>query len=115
MKKLSPDYVSTLNPHNRQSYEKKVSLCFNIDPYELSFEDCDNDWDIFPRISHGNIYHYFVYSTNSLNNVQMNAFKSLESHNYFTSGWVNPLIHHKALPEMKHLLLGEVCLFHVYL
>lgn len=56
----------------------------------MNIEDCADYWDQFPNISHGDIYHCLVHSTNSVTNVQMKAYKSLESHNYFTSGWVNP-------------------------
>lgn len=115
MKQLSADYLNSLNCHNRISYGKKVKLCFDIDPYEANMEEFDQDWDLFPNVSHGDIYHYLVHATNAVTNVQMKAYKSLQSHNYFTSGWVNPHIYHKVLKDKKHLLLGEVCLLHIYL
>ena len=90
------------------SYEKKIQLCFNIDPYELKYDECDNDWNCFPNIAHGDIINYLVFSTNAVTFEEMKAYKSLEAHNYFTSGWVNPTIHHKVLQQKKHLLLGEV-------
>ncbi|KAH7982824.1 hypothetical protein HPB52_007351 [Rhipicephalus sanguineus] len=42
----------------------------------------------FPEVSHGDIVNYFVYSTNLVTLGEIKAYKPMESHNYFTSGWV---------------------------
>lgn len=96
------------------SYEKKLEVCFHIDPYEINYDECDKDWSSFPNIAHGDILNYLVFSTNAVTFKEMKSYKSLEAHNYFTSGFVNPIIYHKAWQQNKHLILGEVECFIFY-
>ena len=65
------------------------------------------DVSAFPEVSHGDIVNYLVFSSSFATLEEIKAYKSLESHNYFTSGWVKTLSA-KRLQGEKVLLLGEV-------
>nr|XP_054925859.1 uncharacterized protein LOC129384434 [Dermacentor andersoni] len=64
-------------------------MCDGIDPYELCIgEDAAPNIDLLPAMTHGDIVNYLVLSTSHVTLQQMKAYKSLNSHNYFTGGWV---------------------------
>ncbi|KAH7932497.1 hypothetical protein HPB52_024492 [Rhipicephalus sanguineus] len=64
-------------------------MCDGIDPYELRIgKDAALDVDLLPAVTHGDIVNYLVLSTSHITLQQMKAYKSLDGHNYFTSGWV---------------------------
>ncbi|XP_077521348.1 uncharacterized protein LOC144132437 [Amblyomma americanum] len=86
----------------------KLKLCDDIDPYTLRpGVDTSADVSGFPEISHGDIVTYLVFSANFVTLENMKAYKALESHNYFTSGWVKHLSA-KEFQDGKVVLLGEV-------
>lgn len=58
-------------------------------------------------MSHGDIVTYLVFSANFVTLEQMKAYKALESHNDFSSGWVKHLSA-KQLHDNKIVVLGEV-------
>lgn len=113
-------YFSQLIGSARVRYKEKIELCENVDPYTLRLgTDTSADASLLPSVAHGDIVTYLVFSTSFVTLDQMKAYKALESHNYFTSGWVKSLSA-KRLGEDKVLLLGEVsaeifCYFHVSL
>ncbi|XP_070384023.1 uncharacterized protein [Dermacentor albipictus] len=101
-------YYAGLIGSARERYQEKVKLCDDVDPYTLRpGADTTMDVNAFPEVSHGDIVNYLVFSSNFTTLEEMKAYKSLESHNYFTSGWVKTLSA-KRLQGEKVLLLGEV-------
>ncbi|KAH6940183.1 hypothetical protein HPB50_026305 [Hyalomma asiaticum] len=80
---LDPTYYSDLTGPERLRYAEKVEMCDRIDPFTLR-PGTDTSSDVN----------------------EMKAFKSIEAHNYFTSGWVKGLSA-KQLQDDKVLLLGE--------
>ncbi|XP_037526471.1 uncharacterized protein LOC119403622 [Rhipicephalus sanguineus] len=101
-------YFSHLIGSARVRYKEKIELCENVDPYTLRLgTDTSADASLLPSVAHGDIVTYLVFSTSFVTLDQMKAYKALESHNYFTSGWVKSLSA-KRLGEDKVLLLGEV-------
>ncbi|KAG0428508.1 hypothetical protein HPB47_024511 [Ixodes persulcatus] len=86
---LCGGYFAELVGPTRARYVKKLELCDGEDPYELCVGvDTTADAGVFPNITHGDIVNYLVFSVSYATLQEMKAFKSLESHNYFTSGWV---------------------------
>lgn len=105
---LNAGYYSELIGSIRLRYEDKLKLCDDIDPYTLRpGVDTSADVSGFPEISHGDIVTYLVFSANFVTLENMKAYKALESHNYFTSGWVKHLSA-KEFQDGKVVLLGEV-------
>ncbi|XP_049275785.1 heparan sulfate glucosamine 3-O-sulfotransferase 1 [Rhipicephalus sanguineus] len=63
-------------------------MCDGIDPYELRIgKDAASDVNLLPAVTHGDIVNYLVLSTSHVMLQQMKAYKSLDGHNYFASGW----------------------------
>lgn len=102
------NYANSLDECNRPIYKSKIDYCAGIDPYEISYDTCETDWNLFPNIQHGDIVNYLVFSTSSATLQQMKAYKSMEAHNFFTSGFVKQEIYLKAVDTERVLLLGEV-------
>ncbi|KAH6948882.1 hypothetical protein HPB50_026690 [Hyalomma asiaticum] len=83
-------------------------MCDGVDPYTLRHgTDTTSSISAFPKVSRGNIVNYLVFSTKFVTLDEMNAFNSLELHNYFTGGWVKSLSA-KELCDHKVILLAEL-------
>ncbi|XP_049513405.1 uncharacterized protein LOC125940835 [Dermacentor silvarum] len=107
-KPFNTAYYAQLIGSARARYEEKVRMCDGVDPYTLRpGTDTTTDINALPEVTHGDIVNYLVYSSSFVTLQEMKAFKSLEAHNYFTSGWVKSLSS-KRLQQGKVLLLGEV-------
>lgn len=107
-KPFNTAYYAQLIGSARARYEEKVRMCDGVDPYTLRpGTDTTTDVNALPEVTHGDIVNYLVYSSSFVTLQEMKAFKSLEAHNYFTSGWVKSLST-KRLQQGKVLLLGEV-------
>lgn len=62
---------------------------------------------VLPQAQFTDTKDYLVHSTSFLTREQLKAFKSLEAHNYLTSGWVlEPL--GKVLPDDGIVVVGKV-------
>ena len=82
----------------------------NIDPYLIQKNGINSNPEFWPTISHGDIVHYLVFSNNPLYTMeQMRAYKGLESHNQFTSGWVRDV--GVAMVQGKYVIRGRVSIF----
>ncbi|KAG0433259.1 hypothetical protein HPB47_020110 [Ixodes persulcatus] len=82
-------------------------MCNGVDPHTLGIgADPTPDADVQPATTHMDIINYLVLSTNYVSLQQMKAFKTLDAHNYFTSGWVKSL---KAmrLPSKRIVMLSK--------
>lgn len=63
--------------------------------------DSAPDADLLPETTHVDIMNYLVLSTSYVSCQQMKAYKSLEAHNYFTSGWVKRYCHEGAIEACR--------------
>lgn len=80
-------YVDTLSSGDKLRYASKSTACGG-DPYAMNRSDFSEDESLWPRIGLVEINEYLVLSTSYLTKKQMKAHRSLEAHNYVTSGWV---------------------------
>ena len=48
----------------------------------------DDNKDLFPNITSPDIVNYLVFRPSAITHDQLKAYKSLESYNFFMSGWV---------------------------
>ena len=81
-------YFAEIPANAKARYVEKIALCDGVDPYASStkYEDDISKW---PAVSYPDIVNYLVLSTSFATGKQMKAYKSLESYNYFVSGWVD--------------------------
>lgn len=88
-------------------YIQKISF-FAFDPYTeiVSFNDSDKE---LPPISLIDIYNYFVLKTSAYTSKQLKAYKSLESYNFFISGWITKVEAVKF--QQSTVVRGEVSIF----
>nr|XP_054928796.1 uncharacterized protein LOC129385755 [Dermacentor andersoni] len=105
---LCPSYSEELVGPTRARYRAKIEMCDGIDPYELCIgKDATPNVDLLPTVTHADIVNYLVLSTSHVTLQQMKAYKSLEGHNYFTSGWVKSIAA-KQLASERVIVLSEV-------
>ncbi|KAL3873272.1 hypothetical protein ACJMK2_036408 [Sinanodonta woodiana] len=79
-----PRYVDTLAPNSKARYIDKIRLIDNKDPYQIAKAKWSTDVNKCPDIS-----------------ISVYSYQSLESYNYFVSGWVK---------EMSNLIINSKCL-----
>ncbi|KAG0435008.1 hypothetical protein HPB47_018736 [Ixodes persulcatus] len=102
-----PSSFEELVGPTRARYESKVKICDGVDPYTLRVgADTFPHADLLPAMTHVYIINYLVLSTNYVSLQQMKAFKALDAHNYFTSGWVKSLTARR-LPSKCVVVLSE--------
>ncbi|XP_049267436.1 uncharacterized protein LOC125756588 [Rhipicephalus sanguineus] len=107
-KEFCPSYFAELVGPTRARYEAKVSMCDGVDPYTLcAGTDTTTDVEVLPVTTHADIVNYLVLSTNHVSLTEMKAYKSLEAHNYFTSGRVSGVTAMR-LPSKRVIVLSEV-------
>ncbi|XP_077485408.1 uncharacterized protein LOC144095608 [Amblyomma americanum] len=101
-------YFYELVGRTRARYESKVEMCGGLDPYTLRVgTDSAPDAGLLPSTTHNDIISYLVLSTSYLSHQQMKAYKSLEAHNYFTSGRVKTVTAMR-VPSKRVVVLSEV-------
>ncbi|CAN7999705.1 unnamed protein product, partial [Ixodes pacificus] len=100
-------YGADLSGPEKARYLVKVRRCDGVDPLDLTQEELVLNASLFPRVQFTDIKDYLVNSTSFLTRDQLKAYKSLEAHNYLTSGWVQePLV--KVLPDGNIVVVGKV-------
>lgn len=103
-------YFDELIGAARARYEVKVQMCDNVDPYRLSIgSDATKDADLLPSTTYADILNYIVLTANFVTHEEMKAYKSLDAHNFFTSGWVKGIAV-KQLPSKRVIVPSEVSL-----
>ena len=80
-----PKYRETLALERRKSYDEKLKLIENIDPYNVSNFLFSDSMELWPEIEFPNIANYLIFSTSSYTKEQLKAYKSLDAYNYFAS------------------------------
>ncbi|KAH7936866.1 hypothetical protein HPB49_005888 [Dermacentor silvarum] len=93
-------YARGLDKRERLRYEEKVRLCGGVDPLELKDAELQRVVGLLPRVDFTDIKGYLVHGTSFVSREQLKLYKSMEGHNYLTSGWVQQ-------PFDKLLLLSE--------
>lgn len=100
-------YGADLSGPEKARYVVKVRRCDGVDPLDLTQDELVLNANLFPRVQFTDIKDYLVHSTSFLTRDQLKAYKSLEAHNYLTSGWVQePLV--KVLPDGNIVVVGKV-------
>ncbi|XP_049511551.1 uncharacterized protein LOC125939978 [Dermacentor silvarum] len=103
-----PSYMDELVGPTRARYKEKVGMCDGVDPYQLHVGvDTCSDPEVLLATTYVDIINYLVLSTSYVTLNEMKAYKSLEAHNYFTSGWVRNVAA-KRLSSGLIIVLGEV-------
>ncbi|KAH7935896.1 hypothetical protein HPB52_014724 [Rhipicephalus sanguineus] len=92
---------SRLSDPERRRYHIKVAKCGSDDPLALSDDQFTNDVGCYPSVDRADINDYLVHGTSFVTREQLKSYKSLEAHNYVTSGLVEP-------PRVKTLRDGNI-------
>lgn len=58
------------------------------DPFALLPTDFVSDCKLWPRVEMTDIQDYLILKTSFVTRKQLKAYKSMDAHNYLTSGWV---------------------------
>ncbi|XP_049519692.1 uncharacterized protein LOC125944013 [Dermacentor silvarum] len=81
-------YAHDLRGPEKRRYEEKVHLCSGVDPYDYDGDEAVCDVNLLPRVEFTDIKDYLVHGTSFVTREDLKAYKSMEAHNYVTSGWV---------------------------
>lgn len=81
-------YALELDAAAKKRYEHKVSLCGGVDPYLLADDDLKFEECMIPKVEGCDVKDYLVHATSFVTHEQLKAHKSMEAHNYLTSGFV---------------------------
>nr|XP_054923052.1 uncharacterized protein LOC126524139 [Dermacentor andersoni] len=84
------DYAKSLPDPERSRYIIKIAKCGGDDPLALSDDHFTNDVAFYPSVDRADIRDYLVHGTSFVTRDQLKSYKSLEAHNYVTSGLVEP-------------------------
>ena len=79
-----------------KSYDEKLKLIENIDPYNVSNFLFADSMELWPEIEFPGIANYLLFSTSSYTEEQLKAYKSLDAYEYFVAGWVRCIYRRKA-------------------
>ncbi|XP_075550050.1 uncharacterized protein LOC142583458 isoform X1 [Dermacentor variabilis] len=89
-------------------HDTKTKLCDGVDPYTPRVgADATADVELLPATTEVDIINYLVLSTSYVTLQQMKVYKSLDAHDYFTSGWVRNIAAMRLQSE-RVIVLGEV-------
>ncbi|KAH7932775.1 hypothetical protein HPB49_002426 [Dermacentor silvarum] len=80
-------YACGLYKPERLCYEEKVRLCDGVDPLELKDTELQRVVGLLPCVDFTDIKDYLVHGS-VVSHEQLKLYKSMEGHNYLTSGWV---------------------------
>ncbi|XP_064487680.1 uncharacterized protein LOC135399876 [Ornithodoros turicata] len=83
----SANYLSSLSDADRARYEQKIAQC-GVDPFSIDAKNCTSNVDLWPQIDMCDILDFLVLRTSFITRKQLKSYKSLEGHNFVTSGWV---------------------------
>lgn len=104
---LFSDYYKSLEANVQARYRQKISKCENIDPYVLKKKDFSYEMKDLPCVTEVDISNYLVAQTSFYTRKQFKNHKSMEAHNFFTSGWVHDL-GVKVIKDNLRLIFGRV-------
>ena len=101
------DYKDTLDPVCRSRYIEKMKLSCNVDPYHVESSVWCKNVKFWPDIAYPDIVNYLINAQTPYSLEDLKSYKSLESYNYFISGWVSDIGSVK-LPSNNSLVMGKV-------
>ena len=83
------DYYQLLNDKEKADYKEKYRFINFIDPYLIKKNDFTSDCDMWPPLNNLDIVNHLVFSPSLHCSMdEMRAYKGLEAHNQFVSGFV---------------------------
>ena len=88
---LQTKYRDSLDSTSLKRYLSKIKIIQSVDPYDLQDNLFDTDFENWPDFGFPDIYIYLVQSKSSYTSEQLKAYKSLQSYNYYVSGFVSSL------------------------
>ncbi|RDD42711.1 hypothetical protein TrispH2_006575 [Trichoplax sp. H2] len=87
------NYVDSLNPSSLARYIEKTKLIDGADPYRIMKDQWSTDDKDLPDITYPDIVNYLVTTESSYTLEDLKDYRSLQSYNYFVSGWVSDVMH----------------------
>ena len=99
-----PKYRETLALEERKSYDERLKLFENIDPYNVSNFLFSDSMELWPEIEFPGIANYLLFSTSGYTKEQLKAYNSLDAYEYFVAGWVRCIFVGKATDNIKILI-----------
>lgn len=106
MAALLPGYRDSLSTESRKRYSDKIKLADGIDPYAVKKNEWQDDVDLWPGISHVRVCMYLILTPSPYSEKDMLNYKSLDSYQNFTKGWVRQVLV-KAIGN-KQIVIGKV-------
>ncbi|XP_076090454.1 uncharacterized protein LOC143062652 isoform X1 [Mytilus galloprovincialis] len=106
---MSYNYQESLNGEALSRYQCKLDLisCKEC-PYKLPAGVWQNNPCKWPDVQWGDVYSYLIDSPGVYTRESMKAFKSLEAHNFFISGWVQTVFHYLTEKGAPFILKADV-------
>lgn len=103
-------YGDDLPEPAKSRYAKKVLLCGGTDPLLFGENETSREADNYPNVDVTDISDYLVHGTSFVSRAQFKAYKSLEAHNFLTSGWVEePRL--KFVNDDNVVVITKVCVY----
>lgn len=100
-------YAQSLRGPEALRYAEKVGRCEDVDPLALADDELSSDTDLWPRVDFADVRDYLVNGTSFATREQFKAIKSMEAHNFLTSGWVQQP-RSKVLGDRNVVIVGKV-------
>ena len=108
MAALLPGYFQKLESGaSKARYREKIELAGGFDPYEISKGDWCDDVDLWPAITHVHACMYLILTPSPYTDKDMLNYKSLDSYQNFTKGWVKQVLV-KDAGSSKRIIIGKV-------
>ena len=86
---LLPGYSKTLvSEDSKRRYREKLKIINEINPYELSKKEWQDDVNLWPAITQVHICMYLILTPSPYSDKDMLNYKSLDSYQNFVKGWV---------------------------
>ena len=107
MASFLPGYAAGIADEGcRSRYTNKLTAIQNLDPYEISKEEYEDNVDIWPATTYIHVGMYLVFTSSPYTGEDLLNYKSMECYQRFTSGWVRE-IRVKAI-EDKRVVIAKV-------
>jgi len=104
---FNADYVKTLQGQDLIRYKTLLTLCNDVDPYELVWKDCKVSEDLIPSINLVHIINYLFNITRTVSMERMANYASTEAYRFLVDGWVQDVRFHKVTDD-RNVCLAKV-------
>ena len=85
-------YIDTLDVLSKQRYLAKIQIVDGVDPYSLPNSAWSKEEACFPAVLYPDIVNYVIFNKSFYTIEDMKAWKSLETYNQLTSGWISDVM-----------------------